>query len=621
MMKYRADIDGLRAVAIVAIVLYHADISSLPGGFIGVDVFFVISGYLITTLLTRELEATGTIAFTQFYTRRARRLLPALGLAVICTLAAICILLSPLEVETAAKTAIATALYVSNFYFINQAVDYFSPNSQHDPLLHTWSLGVEEQFYILWPLFVFVGYRLGSKRAITAFCATTIALSLAAWLEVSPTWAFYSSPTRAWELGIGALCSFASLQASPLKGTFIGVAGLAAIASYAAMASASDKLAMVVPVLGTAAILVSGNGSGSLASWILGIWPMRMVGRISYGWYLWHWPVLVLVQQSLEVWLPMSTRLWCIAASFALAILSYVLVEQPVRTSKPLLRRPAFTMTLAAAVTVILVAGSSLGRWFAAEAIASNPQYQALWAAASEPRPCMQWQSSELLECSYGNPNSEINLVLTGDSLAGEWAPVLATIAEQQHWKLTTLLMGECPLMDIFPSVTANCREWQRRVWARIENRQPSLVITSFSRIYPLWTGQDRFDEALHDTLSRVSSFHIPIAVIAPTPMGGVDALRCMMRPRWLVDERRCDSQRKYVIDDKLVSSLHSIAGNLPGVQVWDLNNHFCDDIKCPAIKNGTLVYSDTSHASIPFLRTLSPELLSKMRAILNGAS
>src|ERR1700760_737805 len=149
MMKYRADIDGLRAVAIAAIVVYHADISLLPGGFVGVDIFFVISGYLITTLLTRELEATGTVALTQFYARRIRRLLPALGLTVICTLATVSVFLSPLEVDTAAKTAIATALYVSNFYFIAQAADYFSPNSQHDPLLHTWSLGVEEQFYFL----------------------------------------------------------------------------------------------------------------------------------------------------------------------------------------------------------------------------------------------------------------------------------------------------------------------------------------------------------------------------------------------------------------------------------------------------------------------------------------
>lgn len=621
MIKYRADIDGLRAVAIAAIVLYHADISSLPGGFIGVDVFFVISGYLITTLLTRELETTGTIALTEFYARRVRRLLPALGLTVICTLAAVCILLSPVEVETAANTAIATALYVSNFYFITQAADYFSPNSQHDPLLHTWSLGVEEQFYILWPLFVVTAYRLGGKRGFIAFCAMTVVFSFAAWLKVSPTWAFYSSPTRAWELGIGALCSFVSLRSSALINTVIGVAGLAAITSYAALANANDKLAMAVPTLGAAAILVSGSASGAFASRVLAVWPLRMVGRISYGWYLWHWPVLVIVQQSLEVWLPLSTRLWCVVASFALAILSYALVERPIRFSQSVLRRPAFSMALAAAITGTLVVSSVMGRWWATEIIANNPRYQALWAAASEPRPCLQWQSSELLECDYGNPNSEITAILVGDSLAGEWAPILATIAEQRNWKLTTLLMGECPLMDIFPAVTANCREWQSRALSRIANLHPSLVVTSFSRIYPLWTGQDRFDAALRDALSRVSSLHIPIAVIAPTPMGGVDALRCMMRPQWVVDERRCDSQRKYVVDDKLVSSLKSIAGNLSGVQVWDFNNNFCDDMNCPAIKGGTLVYSDTSHASIPFLRTMSPELESKMQAILNGGS
>ena len=276
MMKYRADIDGLRAVAIAAIVVYHADISLLPGGFVGVDIFFVISGYLITTLLTRELEATGTVALTQFYARRIRRLLPALGLTVICTLATVSVFLSPLEVDTAAKTAIATALYVSNFYFIAQAADYFSPNSQHDPLLHTWSLGVEEQFYLLWPVLAVVIFRLGGRRAFIAFCAITAAFSFVAWLTVNPTLAFYSSPTRAWELALGALCSFAGLRKSVLSNTFIGCAGLSAIVGSVILANANDRFAMLVPTLGTAAILVSGSAGGSLSSAVLGVWPFRM---------------------------------------------------------------------------------------------------------------------------------------------------------------------------------------------------------------------------------------------------------------------------------------------------------------------------------------------------------
>ena len=621
MVKYRADIEGLRAVAIAAIVFYHANISTLAGGFVGVDVFFVISGYLITTLLTSELDTTGTLSFIGFYERRARRLLPALGVTVIGTLAAVGVFLSPVEVDTAAKTAIAVALYVSNFYFITQAADYFSPNSQHDPLLHTWSLGVEEQFYILWPVLVVMAYKLGGKRAVILFCSGTIILSFSAWLQLDSIWAFYSTPTRAWELGIGAICSFISLRYSAPVNTFIGALGLVAIGGYATIAKANDTLAMVIPTFGTGAILVTGGASGAFVSRFLGLWPLRMVGRVSYGWYLWHWPVLVIVQQSVEAWLPLSTRLWCVTASFGLAILSYAVVERPIRISRSLVLRPAFSLALAAAVTIIMVLSSFAGRWWATNVIASNPRYQQLWTTASEPRPCMAWRTSEVLECSYGNKSSEVSIVLVGDSLAGEWAPVLANVAEEQNWKLTTLLMGECPMMDLFPTVTADCRTWQLRAIARITELHPSLIVTSFSRIYRLWTGQERFNVALRDVLSRLSGLHIPIAVIAPTPMGGIDAMRCLMRRQWLVDERHCDSERKYVIDESLVSSLKSIANDLPGVQVWDFGEDFCDVLSCPPFKNGTLVYSDTSHASIAFLRTLSPKLIPKLQAIMHDGS
>jgi peptidoglycan/LPS O-acetylase OafA/YrhL len=619
MMGYRADIDGLRAVAIVAVVLFHAEVLALPGGFVGVDVFFVISGYLITKLLTDEIETKGTISFGEFYARRARRLLPALGLMTICTLAAACFFLSPLEVETAAKTAIAATLYVSNFYFIVQAADYFSPNILRDPLLHTWSLGVEEQFYILWPLCVTAAYRIGGKRAFLAFCAAIIILSFAAWFQFGPTWVFFSSPTRAWELGIGALCSFITLRPSALTSSLVGAGGLTAIVGYAALAGPNDTLAMLFPTGATAAILVTGRTAGAFTSRLLAIWPLRMLGRVSYGWYLWHWPVLV--QQSIVVWMPQSIRLLCIGASLGLAILSYVLLERPIRISRFLVLRPAFTMVLATAFTIVMVAISITGRFWAKDVIASNPRYQQLWTTASEPRPCTQWQRSELLECSYGNLNSDVSILLIGDSLAGEWSPVLADIADHRNWKLTTLLMGECPVMDIFPSVTTECRDWQVHAMSRIEELHPSLVVTSFSRIYRLWTGPDRFDAALRNALSRFSELRIPLAVIAPTPMGGVDTLRCLMRPTWLVDERRCDSQRKFVIDENLVSSLKSIATGLPGVRVWDFSADFCDDVNCPAIKNETLVYSDASHASIAYLRTLAPELEPKLRAVLDGGS
>ena len=348
---------------------------------------------------------------------------------------------------------------------------------------------------------------------------------------------------------------------------------------------------------------------------LLGLWPFRMIGRVSYGWYLWHWPLLVM-PRLVEIWIPPTTRLLCVALALGLAVASHVLVERPVRYSRHLALRPILSIALAALVSGGAIAASIADQQWAKGVLSSDPQDQKLRTTASEPRLCTQWQRSELLECSYGDPNAPITAVLFGDSLAGEWASTLETIAEQQRWRMITLLNGECSVPDIFPSGPPNCHPWRQRALERIAELHPSAVIFSFSRVYPLWSGRSRFNEALRQTLAGFSKQGIPAVVIAPTPTSGIDAPNCLMRPSWVADRNRCDALRKHAIDAKLVEGITTAASDLPGVQVWDFTDRFCDDNLCPATKDDTLVYGDGTHATAAFIRTLAPELELRLRAL-----
>src|SRR5215207_8385412 len=290
--RFRADVEGLRAAAVVAVVAYHAGLGGVGGGFVGVDVFYVLSGFLITGLLWEELDGTGRLRLGAFYARRARRLLPAAALVLVVTLVASAVWLSPLQVPVVARDAAAAALYVANYRFAAQRTDYLADASP-SPLQHYWSLGVEEQFYLLWPLLllvVFLAARRGRRSATRAAGAA-----------VSQPWAFFSLPTRAWELAAGGLVALAASRLARLPGlaaATLGWLGLEAILWSITRFGPSTPFpgaAALFPVAGTAAVLAAGCAAPRLGpDLVLRRWPLQLGGRLSYAWYLWHWPLLVL---------------------------------------------------------------------------------------------------------------------------------------------------------------------------------------------------------------------------------------------------------------------------------------------------------------------------------------
>ncbi len=314
---FRPDIEGLRAVAVLAVVLFHAEVPGLAGGFVGVDVFFVISGFLITGLLWREANSTGTVRLRNFYGARARRLLPASALVGVFTLIASAVLLPPLQARTVMGDGIASALYVSNYRFALQGVDYFAGMPPPSPFQHYWSLGVEEQFYLVWPALI-LGTAWLIRRArrrtrtqatssqrpylmvLALVALTSFALSLVM-THLMPSVAFFGLPTRAWQLAIGGLVALTARtwQRLPLRAAAItGWAGLGVIVLACTLLSPATPYpgtAALAPTLGTALVIGAGCAAPSQGCGrLLGLSPMQAIGRVSYSWYLWHWPVLMI---------------------------------------------------------------------------------------------------------------------------------------------------------------------------------------------------------------------------------------------------------------------------------------------------------------------------------------
>ncbi len=337
-IQYRREVDGLRAIAVVPVILFHAGFSQFSGGYVGVDVFFVISGYLITSIIVSDLEK-GSFSLLKFYERRARRILPALFLVIFCCLPFAWLWMSESKFNDFSGSIVDTVLFISNFYFWSNG-GYFDPAADTRPLLHTWSLAVEEQFYILFPLLFSLIWIFGkTKAALLLLLIATFSLIICeiGW-RYMPSANFYLLPSRAWELLAGALCAFVKPQISASIRNILSMLGLALIASAILLFDESTpfpSLLTLVPVIGTVLIILFGV-RGTIVATLLS-WPIFVgIGLVSYSAYLWHQPVFAFARIRSHV-IPSETfMLFLILVVFALAYLSWRFVETPFRTQTPL---------------------------------------------------------------------------------------------------------------------------------------------------------------------------------------------------------------------------------------------------------------------------------------------
>lgn len=645
---YLPAIDGLRAVAILLVVAYHAGIPEISGGFIGVDVFFVLSGYLIIGHLGREIHDTGRVGLMDFWARRARRLLPAAAVVIVATLLAGAVILPPGSQQQTATAGLTSATYVSNLWFALRSTDYLGDEGSN-PLLHTWSLSVEEQFYLFWPLALaaIAMTRLGSSARRLVWLAAVITVASCVWAviqhRVAPSWAFFSPLTRAWEFAIGGLVALSPSEAASSRGRGIfGFAGVAFIVAAALLfdgETAMPGLPALVPVLGTAMVLrgVDGATDGYLDGpyrWLSSA-PMRWMGRASYSWYLWHWPAAVL----LVAWLQLDTigvRLVAMIVALALAELTRRWVENPVRFHPRLVGQPRLVLLGSAALvlTLVFVAWDSgtratrLGEHLIDARIAEAKARPVLYSngcfvAAAEVR---------YPHCVSGDTTSSMHVVLVGDSHAAQWYPALEPIAARAGWRLETFTKGACSLAEVAGSGPRaeedSCVEWRSTVVRRILESKPDLVITaSFAHLK--WPGDEggryraaEWGEGLRHALARLDSARIATILLRNPPRPGFDVPACVAtlarfqraNPPLCAFDGRSARIREVAHQEELAAS------GLDSIKLVDLGETICPSLRCVPVLNDRLVYRDRHHLTAGYAASLSDDLWQEMTRRTKGS-
>lgn len=667
-------------MAVLAVVLYHAGLPGLGGGFVGVDVFFVVSGFLITGLLWREVATTGTVRLGAFYAARARRLLPAAGLVLVVTAAAAAMLLPPLQARSVLGDAIASALYVGNYRFAVEDTDYLSADAAPSPLQHYWSLGVEEQFYLLWPALIlgtgwFVARYLGDsmKRSVTpyllvlTFVATVSFFISLAWTAGWPSWAFFSLPARAWELAVGGLLALTIgfwRRLPPVPAAVVGWAGLALILVSCTQLGETTPFpgsAALLPVVGTALVIGAGCATPNLGvGRFLAKPALRAIGRVSYSWYLWHWPVLLLAPVLLGTELGLAGRLALVMISLGLAILTLHLVENPARFAPVLRRSTVRSLAVGAVVTAsavcaamvllamrpVPVGSDSATAPVAITAAAPSPteprmlsareQVQAAVAASVDQQQVpanlapplgavgkpdvfvngcvLSWRDVRQPECVSGDPGSTTRVALVGDSHAAMWHPALEQIAQQRGWRLDTMSKVTCPLLDMpidspyLGRTYTECEQWRAETLSQLEQQRPQLIMLGMSRRYGADFGFVSYDPAWLDALtrmvSRLRATGAQVLVLGPVPDPQSTVPTCV--------SEHMDDVSACAPDTSTALNANGIGAEIAAVQAAggsyeDLGDVFCTTERCPVIVANTLVYRDDNHITGEYAQWLTP--------------
>ncbi|MFF5293424.1 acyltransferase family protein [Paractinoplanes globisporus] len=648
---FRPDIEGLRAVAVLLVVAAHAGVPLLAGGYVGVDVFFVISGFLITSLLLREAERTGRISVARFYCRRAVRLLPAAAVVLVSTLVAARFLLPTVRLGEYCKDALSATGYVANLRFAAIGTDYLSADQQPSPFQHFWSLAVEEQFYLVWPLLILAAAHLWRRRRpLAAVLAVLVVASFA--LSVTETarsasWAYFGPHTRAWELGAGALVALGAARLTKIPRTLgwigLGWIGLAAILTAAITyddATAYPGWHAALPVAGAVAVIAAGGNR------LLELRPMQTVGRLSYSWYLWHWPVLLIV--------PIGNGVAKALLALVLAGATYRWVENPLRHRRALRAKAWRGLSLGAALSATVAAvavllallphavpagarRADLRRTLATSSHAEQDLTRAIDAArrmgplpanltpaltkAARDRPKV-WTGGCHADvpvttapegCFYGDPAGTRTVVLYGDSHAAQWFPAMERLATDRHWRLVELTKSSCSAADLplwhdtLKREYTECTAFHRSALARIGRLHPSLVVVGSSFNYrPAHPEADlsaQWRAAWDRTFAQLSAGGARVTAIADTPYMGGSVPECLAEPANAGHAAHCTRSLRSTVrgpEQRAVVLAH--AG------VIDPTAWFCTDA-CPAVIGNLLVYRDSNHMTTTYALALAPLL------------
>lgn len=651
-LGYRGDIEGLRAVAIALVVAAHAGVTWLAGGFVGVDVFFVLSGYLITGLLVQEIRSTGKLGFAAFYARRLRRLLPALLLMMGVTCLLGWLLVAPSQQADQATAAASAALWLSNFHFALSNLDYFSPGAETSLFLHTWSLGVEEQFYLVWPLLLVLAMgawagaakaRSSSRLKLAMLAVFVLSLLLCLWwTQTAPRLAFYMMPSRAWQFALGALVFLycgapaAAGSATPRAGesqrgrAVLGWLGLAMIIAAALLLNGRMPYPgawALLPAFGAAGVLVAGaRAADTGVARLLSLQPMQAIGRVSYAWYLWHWPVLLLGATVVDMHNPWA-RLGLVILSLAIAVLSYHWLETPIRRNASLVARPR--MATFAAVALMFAAGMLAIYWHNDAAYRMTQPEQLRYVKVRSDAPiiyrmgCDDWYHSATVEvCAFGPTDASHTAVAIGDSIALQWFPTFAEVFNKPGWRLLVLTKSSCPMVAaplFYPRIGrqyTECAQWRRDALRRVAAIKPDIVILGSTYTYDLskreWVG------GTAKVLQTISAAIGHVYVLRATPTLPFDGPACLA-PRSalyaaLTGKSACTGPARTAHSNEVYVWLQQAASGFANASVIDMTDAVCPDGRCRAQQHGMIVYRDSQHMTATFARSLADEFTVRLR-------
>ncbi|MDT5004522.1 MAG: hypothetical protein QOJ24_1698 [Mycobacterium sp.] len=662
---------------------FHAGVPGVGGGYIGVDVFFVVSGFLITGLLWREASATRTVGLATFYGARARRLLPAAVTVLVATCVASVVLLPPLQARSVIGDGIASALYAGNYRFAIQGTDYLTADAPPSPLQHYWSLGVEEQFYLLWPALIIgtawllarLARRTGvdASRSVAPYVLVLAVLATVSFMvslactDTWPSWAYFSLPTRAWELAVGGLIALTATAWRHLPGSSAAVVGWGGLALIVVTCTQIGEetpypgTTALLPVLGTALVIGAGCATTEVGvGHVLSKPAMRAIGRLSYSWYLWHWPVLLLAPALLGQPLGLAGRLAMVVVSFGLAVLTLHLIENRVRFATGLTASAQRSLVVGGVLTALAVAAClvllmvrpvPVGQGTAAAPVAVGPDAPTVGApppmsvrdqvlaavaksTAGGPVPAnltpalnaiakpdvfvngcvLSWRDVAQPDCVSGDAGAPTTVALVGDSHAAMWQPALEPSAQERHWRLETMSKVLCPFLDLPTNSPylgrkfTECEQWRGSVMARLFKEKPRVIVLDMSRRYGADFGFTSYDRAWLDRLTLVvktlrrTGAEVLVASQVPDPHGTVPT--CVSAQ--MDNAMACAPSRAEGLNDAGMAA-ESAATAAGGGQYLDLSELFCTANRCPVIVGNTLVFRDDNHITTEYARVLAP--------------
>ncbi|WP_061961237.1 acyltransferase family protein [Demequina flava] len=675
--RVRTEIQALRAIAVGAVIVYHLWPDALPGGYIGVDVFFVVSGFLITGHLIREHGKHGNINLPSFWGRRIRRLLPSAITVLTATVIAVFLVVPAAYWESFLREVAASALIVENWALAASAVDYLAADGAASPVQHFWSLSVEEQFYLAWPVLLVALLamdRSGHRIVVPAIAFVGVASLAHAWVLIDQhdAAAYFVTTARAWEFAAGALLAALAMRSrdeardhrSRLLAQWwrptLGIAGISVLLFVFwefDSATAVPGPVTLVPVLATVAVIAAGDRHVGPLGRLYRLPGVQWLGAVSYTAYLWHWPLIVLVPFALKRDADAITLVAILVLTLVMAAATHRLVEERLRHGRGPVTWRTFVAAAAAVATVVTAAWVLAQRADDGDARPLAANQEACLGAQSwtEELDCstVEWADvepartgveddvspvyddecrtspvqSEVKTCEYGasENTADASVVLVGDSHAAQWFPAIEQVALQQNWNLTVYFKAACPFTDAASQLANDdhrdsCVEWNDEVLQRIARSKPDLVVTSATRAHEFAEDSSRSEALAVDGYAErwenLLEVVGSVVVLEDTPQMDQEQLRCLAASTG--PEPDCQRDATEALARPAV--LGAAADTVSEVRYLDVNPSLCDS-KCATVISGAVVYRDTSsHMTETFARTLAPWLGTRLASTLVSA-